>query len=1004
MKKILIIIGSVIAFLLILLILLPIFFKGDIIRIIEKQSAKYIKAELQIGDLSLSMFKDFPYLHVGIENVTLSGIEEFANDTITHIPFFGASVNVMSLISGNEIIIEQVALEDARLFAKVLASGKANWDIVIADATEETEEAAKEEEKTAEPDKAEQQLVLNEIAIKNMYLEYDDIPGATHARIADLDLKFSGNLSETQTRIKIALGVNDISAQQNDTVWVEHANIGLKADADANLKEMAFQIKQGELTVNDLKVNLTGAFAMPADAYSMNLKLNIPDTRFESLLALIPESYKGYLDGTEAKGAFNLQAQVNGEYDDNHLPSFDVNMNIHDTRLTYSEATADAEKIVAELPSLDLKFNGNSSGNTVLVNLMLALNNLTAQQGNTVWLSKAKLSLNSEVDANINAMAFSIRKNTLALNDLKIDLTGDVTLGDKYKLNLLLNTPDTKFESLLALVPQTYQQYLEGIKTSGEFSLQAKANGELYENHIPSFNADLKIHDGRVQYPELPESIEKINLDLNVKNPGGNIDNTTIDLKKMSLAIAGNPVSLNLKISNLNDPLLQGGLKGVIQFASLQKALPMGDMSLQGSVTADVNLNGKYQYIEKEQYERFNANGNITLKDILFKSADFPEGISVPQGNLSISPAQLKLTNLTAKIYSSDVTLQGTVSNYLPYVFKDQLLKGNFTLQSNRINLNEFMSSEEDNNTQATPEQAGTPDAATTTASAPLEIPRNLNLQLATNINTLLFDDLTIKNIKGNISLADAIASLNNLNMNLLEGSLGMNGSYNAQKPEAAVVNFDLNAAQLDLNSAYNSFSFIKESLPIAMNCSGKVSSVMKFAATLDPEMSPVMTTLNGGGYLESKEILIKDNPTMNQLSSILKNQELSRISLSSLKINFKLQNGNIVIEPFQTKIAGNPMTMYGNQSVDGKMDYTMSMKVNKKDFGGDINKLLANIPGSDKVESLDVDVKIGGTLDKPTVKPDLSKAIKALSKEAEKELKEKAKDGLVKELNKLFK
>lgn len=68
-------------------------------KIIENQSARYIRAELKIGDLSLSMFKSFPDLNVALKNVTIAGEGEFAGDTIVNIPLFEASVNLKSLIS-----------------------------------------------------------------------------------------------------------------------------------------------------------------------------------------------------------------------------------------------------------------------------------------------------------------------------------------------------------------------------------------------------------------------------------------------------------------------------------------------------------------------------------------------------------------------------------------------------------------------------------------------------------------------------------------------------------------------------------------------------------------------------------------------------------------------------------------------------------------------------------------------------------------------------------------
>lgn len=238
----------------------------------------------------------------------------------------------------------------------------------------------------------------------------------------------------------------------------------------------------------------------------------------------------------------------------------------------------------------------------------------------------------------------------------------------------------------------------------------------------------------------------------------------------------------------------------------------------------------------------------------------------------------------------------------------------------------------------------------------------------------------------------------------MLNGSMVMNGKYDATKPLSPTVNFDLNVKDFDIKSAFNSFSFIRQSLPIAMNCQGLISSNMKFAATLDQNMELVMNSVNGNGFLESKEILINDNPAMTQLAGVLKNDELSRLSISYLKINFKLENGNIVIEPFKTTIAGNPVTIYGEQSVEGQLNYTFSANVNRKYFGKEINNLLQAIPGSNNIQNLDVDLKLEGTLNKPVVKPDLTKAVNALKKEAEKELKNKAKDEIIKGLGKLFK
>lgn len=674
------------------------------------------------------------------------------------------------------------------------------------------------------------------------------------------------------------------------------------------------------------------------------------------------------------------------------------NIEVRNLMLNYQDEQA---QTFARVDAVNMALQGNFSETNTILNVLLELKNIYLRQGKSVWVNNTDFNWQAEIGANLKELQFDIKKNDMSLNDLKLDLTGNIDIDDdKYTMDLNLNAPDTKFESLLALIPKDFQKEIEGVKTSGEFQLSLSAKGEYYENHLPAFDLRFNILNANLKYPDLPESVEKINLKLAVTNPGGTIAQTKADLSTLTFTVANNPFSMNLLVVNPDDPTLKGDMKGVINFESLKKALPLKDITLNGILTTDLSFDGKYQYIEKEQYEKFTANGKIALQNVLFKNADFPAGISVPSGEVTITPARLNLKDLKVKINSSDFALAGYLANYLPYVFKDQTLKGNFTLNSNKIDLNEFMAN-------MTTSEADTTQVATTQSSAPAEetssvlaIPKNIELAFGTNIKEILFDSLVINSVKGNIETSGGIATLKNLSMDMLNGNLIMNGAYNTANPAKPAVDLNLRVTDIDIHSAYNAFSFIKQSLPIAMNCNGKISAAMKFSSDLDKEMSPIMTTANGGGSLSTKGFVLNDNPAMTQLASLLKNDELSRLSISNLKIDFKIEQGNIIVEPFTTNIAGNPTTFSGSQTVDGKMDYTMSMNIARKYFGKDIDNVLKAIPGANNIQSLDVDVKLGGTLDKPTITPDLSKALKKIEKEAGKELK----NSLLKGLDKLFK
>ena len=166
----------------------------------------------------------------------------------------------------------------------------------------------------------------------------------------------------------------------------------------------------------------------------------------------------------------------------------------------------------------------------------------------------------------------------------------------------------------------------------------------------------------------------------------------------------------------------------------------------------------------------------------------------------------------------------------------------------------------------------------------------------------------------------------------------------------------------------------------------------MSIRSILNSKMQIIPKSLNGEGTISSQKILINKNQLLDGLATIAKDNSLRKISIDKIKMSFVIKNGNLTLKPFTTKIAGNPATVYGTQSVEGNMDYTIATSVPKKMLGSDINKTFNNVPGYKSLNKIDIDLKIGGTINKPKVKPDFKRTQKQIAKAAQKELEKKAK------------
>src|SRR5690349_7817392 len=112
-----------------LLIAAPFIFKDKIVSIVKEQANANLNAKVDFGDFDLSLISSFPDFRFEIEKVSVVGIDEFSQDTLAYIGKLKTDINLKSVLSGDQYQINSIVIDKARIMAKVLKSGKANWDI-----------------------------------------------------------------------------------------------------------------------------------------------------------------------------------------------------------------------------------------------------------------------------------------------------------------------------------------------------------------------------------------------------------------------------------------------------------------------------------------------------------------------------------------------------------------------------------------------------------------------------------------------------------------------------------------------------------------------------------------------------------------------------------------------------------------------------------------------------------------------------------------------------------
>jgi uncharacterized protein involved in outer membrane biogenesis len=282
------------------------------------------------------------------------------------------------------------------------------------------------------------------------------------------------------------------------------------------------------------------------------------------------------------------------------------------------------------------------------------------------------------------------------------------------------------------------------------------------------------------------------------------------------------------------------------------------------------------------------------------------------------------------------------------------------------------------------------------------DIPKDIDFTFRSNIDKAVFDKLPLTNITGLITAKNGNLILNGLNMNTLDGELKLSGSYENTPQNQPLVDFGFEIVKFDIPIAFQSLSGFQKMAPIAGQSQGKISANMKMKGQLTPSFKIIPTSVDGSGVFNTVNLRIVDSPVFKQLKGILLPEKLRNVDIDDFKANFIIENGNIDLKPFKTKVAGQETTVLGTLSAENIINMRLDFKVNREDFGADIQNILSVIPGNKSITIVPAGVNISGPVNKPEAKIDLSETRKTITNAAKDGLKDSV-NQLGKELKKLF-
>lgn len=724
------------------------------------------------------------------------------------------------------------------------------------------------------------------------------------------------------------------------------------------------------------------------------------DTLFASEKITLNMSVKElFKDATEPIGIKSLMvdgAQLNIKVDENENANYDISKESSDDINTEIEMSNDGFTLVLESYAItnsgityrdaaskmelilsDLQHSGSGDLSLETSELTTKTNALVSfAMDSAYYLKKNKISLDALIGIDLKQNKFSFLKNEALVNQLPLVFDGFVKINDdNQEVDINFKTPSSDFKNFLAVLPEEYSKDLSGIKTTGNFEVAGKFSGIVDETHIPKFNIKLNSNNASFKYPDLPKAVQQIFINAVVSNSSGIIEDTAINLQKVSFKIDEDKFNMTSTITNLlGNTKVKAHLDGKMNLANLSKAYPMpSELDLKGLLDANVNTAFDMASIEKQQYENTATSGQLNLKGFEYNSDEFANPIKISTTALTFNPKTVSLDNLDGTTGKTDFKASGTIDNLLGFMFNDENVEGNFKLSSNMFALNDFMSEEVSNETTENKELP---------VEEKLKIPSFLDCNITANANTVLYDNLKLKDVAGSLRIKDEKAVLNNMTTSLFDGKLAFNGEVST-KAETPTFAMKLGMDSFKIGKTFKTLELFKVLAPIANMLRGKLNSDIEISGSLKDDFTPNLGSISGNVLAEliSTDLSTSDSKLLTTLSDKLGFLELNKLNLKNLKTALSFEDGKVSVKPFIVNYDDIAVNVSGGHSFDQKMNYTATVNVPAKYLGTEVSKLIAKIDDTELKElTVPVTATIGGNFLSPTVNTDLKSSVKNLT------------------------
>ncbi len=299
-------------------------------------------------------------------------------------------------------------------------------------------------------------------------------------------------------------------------------------------------------------------------------------------------------------------------------PEIDIRkISLNGINISYEDQSL---KIKSKILDLNADVSGIINADSISGRINLVSRSVSIDYEGEKYLNNASLDFDIPADFLPSKIFVRLKDATASVNGLELFLNGTVendTISKNLITDISYRLESWHVKQIVALIPPSFNSYLEGIKADGLLSSRGHIKGIMNDSVMPLMDIGLEMKDGTLNYSEFPLPLHDLSAKITLRT---DLKTDSVSWLNIIQFAAKTPLSSIITEGNVkqlfSDIRCDLNTTASLNMSEFESMIPdTMDMKIRGWVSGNVRSAFSLSQLEKMQIEKMRLSGSLRLSE-----------------------------------------------------------------------------------------------------------------------------------------------------------------------------------------------------------------------------------------------------------------------------------------------------------------------------------------------------------------------------------------------------